>query len=248
MTNSRTWYHGLCAKFLVVVIPLFLVLSIPSTFLIVEYEASLDEDGLAARIGGQTARVARFINDHGGIENPRSAQEMLAFLAHDPAFLCAELRVAGLAGARAKIPTDVGCIGQSDSNHLTIPVNDAGTVSLLVQFSDAEIVNAAAERRALTQLVLVSSFIVSVLAALVAFRLIVDRPLKKLLSAIRASSDYGIRTPIGYRSKDEIGTITSAFDEMLEREGSREQALEEAHAALLNSEKELRNLNRDLED
>jgi len=94
-------------------------------------------------------------------------------------------------------------------------------------------------RRLLAGLALIGAFsVLSFIAALLTHRHIVP-PLKQLeavASEVRSTKDYSLRA--GYRSKDEIGRVTTAFNDMLEelsaaRERETAQAQEFARATQL---------------
>ena len=247
LQERRPIVQGLITKFLILVVPLSLLLSISGTFLLVKHDFRHAHDNLAARIGNQAARVTTLLSRHGGLEDGQLAQDLLALLSDDRAFRCAELRVLGEDRAYATMPANLGCTGHGDAESLTLPVGELSVATLTVWFGDSELADYRYERQALTQMVMVLGFLLPVLAAVVGFRLVVNRPLKKLLTAIRRSTETGVRTPVDYRSNDEFDVVFSAFDRMLEREVDRERALKEANSALSASEEKLRVLNEELE-
>ena len=239
---------GLTVKFLLVVVPLFLLLSVPGLYFLVGMELRDDQDNLAARMGNKAARIASLLERHGGLENQSLAQGSLATLADDQAFLCAELTIEGLADTFAAMPAHIGCAGQPEKLFLDVPLGDARNANLHLRFTDSELAVAATKQRNLTQLVVAVSFLFAVLAAVAGFRLIVNRPLSRLLSAIRASTETGVRTPLNERSRDELGQVMNAFDEMMAREAKREADLERSNTALRSSEANLKSLNEELEE
>lgn len=230
------------------VVPIFLALSVPGITLLVEHELRQEHDELAARMGIASARMATLLTRHGGTEDRRLAQDLLASLANDQAFVCAELRIAGRGEAFARVPMPLGCTGQVAAEPLTLSVGEPGAAQLLVKFSDAELLDARTKRQTLTLLVVGLSFVLAVTAAAIGFRLIIGRPLDRLLSAIRTSTATGIRTPLNCGGRDELGAVMSAFDEMLARESERETALADANAALLDYQTKLKLLNQELEE
>ncbi len=239
--------RSLSVKFLVVVVPIFLALSIPGLTLLVKNELRQEHDGLATRIGAAAARAATLLDHHDGIQNRRLAQDILGSLAVDRAFLCAELRIVDTAKALVQVPAHMGCAGQAEGADLIIPVGASGRARLVIKFSDAELVYAKTKRQTLTLLVVGLSFLFAILAAAVGFRLIVGRPLGQLLSVIRTSTETGVRTPLNNRRKDELGILMGAFDEMMDRDTRRENALADANAALLDYQAELKRLNQELD-
>ncbi len=239
--------RGLSVKFLIVVVPIFLALSIPGLTLLIEFELREEHDGLATRIGASAARAATLLDRHAGIHNQRLAQDVLGSLAIDRAFVCADLWLAGSPQPFVKVPAHRGCSGQTAGVDLVIPVGVSGAARLIIKFSDAELSYAKTKRQTLALLVVGLSFLFAILAAAIGFRLIVGRPLGLLLSAIRRSTETGERTPLNNRSKDELGVVMCAFDEMLHRESRREKALADTNAALLDNQAKLKLLNQDLD-
>ena len=246
--NSLAPYRGLTLKFLLVVVPVFLALSIPGLTILVAHELRQEHDGLATRIGAVSARAATLLDRHNGIQDHRLAQDVLASLAIDRAIVCAELWLAGKSTAFAKVPAYKGCKGQTEAQGLKIQVGARGPAHLVVKFSDAELTKAETKQQTLTLLVVGLSFLFAILAAAIGFRLIVGRPLGQLLSAIRTSTETGVRTPLNNQRRDELGVVMAAFDEMMERDSRRETALAEANSALLEYQAELKLLNQNLDE
>lgn len=69
-------------------------------------------------------------------------------------------------------------------------------------------------------------------SALIANRRLVQRPLGFLLHAIKVQRDTGERTSVGWTSKDEIGEVASAFDQMSARQQADAMALRQARDEL----------------
>ena len=76
----RVCSFALWFKFLIVVVPIFLVLSVPGLSLLVKHELQGEHDGLGARIGGASARAATFLHRYGGLENGNFARDVLSSL------------------------------------------------------------------------------------------------------------------------------------------------------------------------
>ena len=247
MWKRRNFGRGLFARLLIVMVPLFLVLSVPGISIVVWQELRQERDVLGARLGVKAASVSALFERHQALENPKLAKDFLLPLTSDPAFLCAEVRPASGGDVIAMMPGHFGCSDQDSPLRIAVPIGAENEAELLIQFSDAEILKAEAKSQALTQLIVAVSFLFMILAAAIGFRLVVGRPLNLLLQSIRQSTETGIKAPISYRKKDELGVVIGAYNEMLARDGERESALEEANAALRASEQKLKALNDDLE-
>ena len=71
-----------------------------------------------------------------------------------------------------------------------------------------------------------------IVSALVANRRIVGRPLQRLLKAIQTVEEGGPREPVAWSSRDEMGEVITAFNDMLAREKTNLKRLEESRDAL----------------
>lgn len=238
----------LFTKYLLVLIPVFLALAVPGLSVIVSYETRGHEETLTTRIGNQAARAAAAFARHGAYTNPTLARDILASLAADRAFLCAEVRERKSAGLVAAVPAPMGCKGQNSKHQLKFDIDHAGTYTLDVQFTNSELVEAARVRNTLTVLVVVFAFICATFAAAFGFRRIVTRPLQQLLLTIRQSTETGERMPIEVTSTDELGVVAAAYNELLELELEREKALKISNQALRMSQDEFKRLNANLEE
>jgi signal transduction histidine kinase/DNA-binding response OmpR family regulator len=69
-------------------------------------------------------------------------------------------------------------------------------------------------------------------SALIANRRTIGIPLERLLQSINRSREGGERTPVDWRSRDEIGDVVTAFNEMQERQQANEAELREARDKL----------------
>ena len=78
-----------------------------------------------------------------------------------------------------------------------------------------------------------------VLAAVVANRIIIGRPLERLLLAIRRADQEHVREPVAWSSADEIGQVISAYNAMLQKLNSEERVVEERTRELATANAEL---------
>jgi len=235
------------AKFLWVLIPVFLCLALPGLDAMVRYELRDDRDTLAARMGNLAARTAFVLSRHDIVSNPQLGRDLMAPLAADRAFLCAELTTAIAATPLIALPQGLGCRGGEDGHHVRIPVGQDGAMLLLLRFSNAEIAASRAQRRNIVFAVVIVSILCAVVAATIGFRFIVGGPLRKFLAAIQAFVETGKRTKVDISRNDELGHVIAAFDDMLDRDEKRESEKHRAYNALMRSKANLRRLNEELE-
>jgi PAS domain S-box-containing protein len=226
---------GLFWKFMLILTPVFLILAVPGISLLINYQLRQSQEALSARIGNQAARVADALARHHAPDNPRLAQDLIAPLASDPAFLCAEVRAGATNGLLVAQPQAAGCQDSRDGYALTLPVGD-GDAELMVRFSDAEIRDAQHIQSTISISVVALAFLLSAIASMIGFRIIVNRPLKQLIGAIRHSAETGEKTPVQIQPRDELGTVIGAYNDMLLREAEREKALARSNRLLEASE------------
>ena len=85
-------FRGLSARFLLVLVPVFLVVSLSGLFYLSRIDQSGQADALAARVGIQAARVAGAMGRYGDSMDPGIVDVLLESLLSDRALLCAEVR------------------------------------------------------------------------------------------------------------------------------------------------------------
>lgn len=239
--------RSLSAKFILVLAPVFIVVALIGTSLLSDYDTHKGQEELAVRIGNQTARVATALGSHHATAlDARHARDMMSILFSNPAIQCLEIRENSLnlnghaAGNEVTIqptgrllfslPTRNSCARTPEQLHLTVPVEAISHAAavLTVIYSDAEINAAARARRDLDLVLVAAAFVIALLSALIALRLSVLRPLSRLYNSIRHAEATGERHPVPVKARDQIGTITAAFNEMLEREEAVEEGLARA--------------------
>jgi len=103
---------------------------------------------------------------------------------------------------------------------------------LAIALTDAR-VRAESEARLLVVAGLAAVLLLSVVAiALVANRRTIGIPLERLLRSINLSHEKGERVPVDWSSRDEIGEVVSAFNEMQARQQAYETELRDARDEL----------------
>ncbi|WP_159460112.1 sensor histidine kinase [Tistlia consotensis] len=242
---------SLLARFLLILVPLFLLLAVPGIGLFVHYALKADRAVLAARLGNQAGRVAAALAHHDPHLQPKVVQDLVAGLAADRALVCAELRAAGAGVADGALlaaqPPRVGCRHGSGDDGFEVPVGDAGAYRLLVRFSTAEIRDANRLQLMVSLSVVSLAFLLAVAASTIGFRAIVGRPLRLLLEAIEWTSRTGERRSVPAGRQHELGRVIVAFNRLQARDVAREAALRAANRRLTESQAALSRLNEELE-
>ncbi|WPZ33779.1 ATP-binding protein [Thalassobaculum sp. OXR-137] len=239
------WTQRLYVRFLAVISLAFLLIIVPCSWLIFGFMHRMDNELLTSRIGNLSARVASAIDRHDAYVDPALAGDLLAPLASDRAFLCAELRNGETVAVA--LPPAQGCVAGNGGYSLELPIDDRGDWMLRADFSDAELV----EIRELELLLGVSAISIAFLAALIAgglsFRFLIRRPLNRLTDAILRSARSGTRHIVHWNSRDEMGLIVHAYNTLVVSETDRERQLQESFAQIQASETALATLNQELE-
>ncbi|MEO8250515.1 MAG: ATP-binding protein, partial [Burkholderiales bacterium] len=238
---------SLFAKFVLVLVPAFVVLAGLGLGLLNRHDVNVMAADLSARIGNRSARVASALTRHDLREDPALAQDLLTPLANDTAVQCVELRSNVDRTLTAALPPALGCVGVEAKLVIELEVGEDASDTLTVSFTDAEIASSEKTRRDLTLLIVGAAFSVAVLSATIGFRVIVGGQLGRLRDAIRRTAQTGDRVVVPGASNDELGEVTLAFNQMVGREIEREQALARTHGDLQRSEEALRQIAGELE-
>ncbi len=118
-------------------------------------------------------------------------------------------------------------LAERDIRHLS--GDDAEVIGRLVLSLTDVRMQAESQTRLLVLVGLAALLILSVVTiALVANRRTIGIPLERLLSSIVRSREKGERVPVDWTSRDEIGEVVSAFNEMQEQQQTYEAELREA--------------------
>ncbi len=243
--HRPAWLHRLPVKFLSLVSATFLAIIVPGTWLLFGFLEHADEATLSARIGNLAARVAIAVERHHAYDDPTLAGDLMSPLASDRAFLCAELRSGD--SVAVTLPRGQGCIEGLSASLVALPVDSRGQWSLRVGFTDSEIREARRVEFLLGLSTVALAFIATLIAGALGFRSLVWRPLTLFERTIVRSAETGTRHTVDWRSRDEIGLVVDAFNELVEHEARRERDLTAANQQLRASQVALGALNRGLE-
>ena len=103
---------------------------------------------------------------------------------------------------------------------------------LNIRFTDQHLLVEIKQRWLLSGLLAMALVLSAVFSALVAHRQTIGIPLKRLLDSISRWRDSNERVPVEWSSRDEMGAVISAFNEMQARQTSYEAELHKAHEEL----------------
>ena len=203
----------LFGKFLLVLLPVFAVISAVSLLLVSQFFMHDEQNQLNARIGNLVARVGSIIEKDLAGNSATSSETYLGVLMADQAIMCAELVDRGGKVVTAT-PHRIGCRGQDDFELLALRMPGKMAGELRIRYSKDEVAVIRKEKRLFTLLALVIGLLVASLASWLGFRIIVGRPVGYLLAAIKRSEKDKVAATIANPPKDELGTVISEFNNM----------------------------------
>ncbi len=221
---------GLMPKVLMVFVPAFLLLTLLSTRLLLDYGHGQARDALAARVGTLAGRVAIALGaaTHGSAPaDPRLLRSLLATVSGDAAFLCAELLEPD--GDRLAAWPAIGCDSfdePAQELRVTVPGERGAPPRLLrLRYTDMALRDDTARVGVLLALGGTASFGIALLALWLGYRLWLGPPIARLLASIRAGTEADLRQTVDWRSGDEMGQIVAAYNAFVAREEAREADL-----------------------
>lgn len=225
----------LLVKFLLLLVPTFVVVSAVGVLMIDQKDQNHSEEQLALRVGNLSARVASALGRHGAPQNPQLAEELLGLFGNEPAVRCAEWQSEeSLGQVWARYPAVVGCKSDSEAAHiapLVLPVND-GESWLSIQYSEVPLNSAMAARSRLLVVLLTAALGAAVLSALLAFKFIIGRRLSLLHQAMMNAPRGRALTLETPQGEDELADMIRAYNAMVQRERRQEDVLIERNRQL----------------
>lgn len=227
----------LLGKFLLWLVPSFVLVSAAGIALIAERELRQDVDIVSARVGNHAGRAAAAINRHDALQEPDLVADLLSSLTADRAVRCAALWADPLPARIITAPRGLACAPGRDDPQLDIPVDDLVGSRLVVALDLSEITETRRRQRDLAFLAMLFGLLVAVAASLMAFRQTIGAPLRRLLAAINHTARTGEFRSIPTRTADEFGVVIDNYNTMQARLKANNSEVE----ASLNEIKQLYN-------
>lgn len=219
-------------KFLLLLVPAFVVLASVGIGLARHLEARDDTDDLTARVGTQAGRIALALARHDAVWQPRLAEDLMGAFASEGAVLCAELRDAKQVRL-ASYPAVIGCTAQQPAVSIDLPIGEDEAATLFVGYSTAAVDQHARQHTLILTGIVSTAFFITLLSAGFGFRLLVSRRLDRLHRAITRAAEGVERVRVEpSRGDDELGDIIRAYDALVAREEQHEAELRGAHEKL----------------
>jgi PAS domain S-box-containing protein len=218
-------------KMLLVFVPAFLVLTLLSTRMLLDYGRGQARDAMAARIGALSGRVALAVGaatQGPAPADPKLLRSLLATMSGEAAFVCAEVLQAD--GTRLSAWPAIGCDPlDRPATELRLPIaaadRTAPPMTMRLRYTEAALRDDTARLGVLLSLGGTASFCIALLALWAGYRLWLGPPIARLLASIRIGTEANMRRPVQWHSGDELGQIVAAYNGLIAREDAREAAL-----------------------
>ena len=211
---------GLYLKLTAIMVPTFLLIAGSGLYWLSTHNILRGQEKMALRIGNATARVgtalehlAENATQPAGWPASVPATDLMQTLLADPAIRCVELRNGDTGAVVATVPRGLGCAPGRADLMLPFDLFTQPALRLITHFNEKEIASARRFQRDFLLLILAGGIVIATLANWISFRVIVGRPLKRLIARLeqarnaaetanRAKSDFlakmshEIRTPM----------------------------------------------------
>ncbi|KKM96299.1 hypothetical protein LCGC14_1179450 [marine sediment metagenome] len=229
------WKLSLRAKFLRAIVP-YVLFAVVLAFSYVEFSARRSaEVRLTSKLDRMSEIQARVVADSlWNIANEQT-KLILQALATDP-----DLVAAGVWDDTEQLIASVGDIERiGDFPHVRNTIisfdlngNTLNIGRMVIALRDAQLA-ANTRSRMLVAIGLAVLLVGTIIATtLFAHRVTIGRPLEQLLASINASRKDGAYHPVAWNSRDEMGEVTAAFNEMQQKKQADEKSLRKARDEL----------------
>jgi signal transduction histidine kinase len=191
--DPRSPTLGLYLRLAAVMIPTFLVFAGSGLWWLSDKNLLRSEEAMAMRIGNATARVGgaleRFSDQSDGPANWQDplVRDLMQTLLGDPAIRCVELTDPARGETLVVVPAGLGCAGAESALALPYEVYSWPITELVTRFDEREIAAVKRYQRDLLLLLLAGGIGIATLANWVSFRVIVGRPLRRLIGRLEAA-------------------------------------------------------------
>src|SRR6056297_3406700 len=196
--DLRTPTLGLYLQLTAVMVPTFLFFAASGLLWLSEKNLLRSEEAMAMRIGNATARLGgaleRFSDQGTGPvdwQNPH-VTDLMQTLLGDPAIRCVQLRDPESGNVLAVVPQGLGCKGAEEALALPYEVYSWPITELVTRFDEREIATVRRYQRDFLLLLLAGGILIATLANWVSFRVIVGRPLRRLIGRLEKAREIAI--------------------------------------------------------
>ncbi len=194
----RTPTLGLYLKLTAVMVPTFILFAATGLLWLSEKNLLRSEEAMAMRIGNATARLGgaleRFSDQNEGPKAWSSpyVTDLMQTLLGDPAIRCVELIDPESGEVLAVVPQGLGCQGAEGALSLPYEIFSWPITSLVTRFDEREIATVKRYQRDFLILLLAGGILIAAIANWVSFRVIVGRPLRRLIGRLEEARETAI--------------------------------------------------------
>lgn len=224
---------SLAAKFLIVTVPLLVACGAIFSVSLYSVKRSELRDDLISSMQSLAIRQSSVLARPLYNVETELAQALVEAMSVTPELVCAEVMVE-LTRTVLSWPSP-GCVqGRAEADGiLSVPVYHEGKLVGALSLGYSTLIGEAQlHHEMLRYLALTAvSVLVTAIAALLAFKLIIGRPLHRLLTAIRETEQGGGQVVLEWDSADEMGRAIAAFNTMSAQIAMRTAELTDARAA-----------------
>ncbi|SEL78908.1 Signal transduction histidine kinase [Roseovarius azorensis] len=194
----RTPTLGLYLKLTAVMVPTFILFAATGLLWLSEKNLLRSEEAMAMRIGNATARLGgaleRFSDqniDPTAWSSPY-VTDLMQTLLGDPAIRCVELINPESGEVLAVVPQGLGCQGAEGALSLPYEIFSWPITRLVTRFDEREIATVKRYQRDFLVLLLAGGILIAAVANWVSFRVIVGRPLRRLINRLEEAREVAI--------------------------------------------------------
>jgi diguanylate cyclase (GGDEF)-like protein/PAS domain S-box-containing protein len=202
----------LFSKFLVMLLPLFALVASAALWSISNNSLKRHQQEMTTRVTTFAKQMSVPLGSEAVRQNPSFQESYLSVFKADQAILCAD--VSDLKGTVvASWPSNIGCNGNEVLAQYSVPIKNTSN-TLKIGVSNLEIIDLVSTQRTYLLLILGMALIIAAVASWFAFHIVVGKPLSEILQAIRQTQKTGKMTKILEPTRDELGLLATALNEL----------------------------------
>lgn len=215
-------FRSLLAKFVLIALPVFILLNTGFLFGYAHYRLDNIRSELAAEMATLSYRLGKGLSQAVAADDSALAGSILQTLAGNRSIRCALVRDAvGNTVTGWPFP---GCDAIEGSFHVVdLPLRRDGTAfgGFSIHYDETWVRDTFLKELAYIASALLFASVVAFLSCVAAHRLTIGRPLKQLTAAIERRKSEGTAETVSWRSRDELGTVVAAYNDMTVTERDR---------------------------
>jgi len=221
-------FRSITARFLLTFIPVFIIATGATLYLVANWYVDRQGDELSARIGSQIGKVSGKLDAKLVGENPAFVRKLLNTMMSDPAMTCIDIKskVNGVDKSYSQ-PRNLGCEVLNPEKSLSVMLPQMKGYTLMVGFTEQELRTNKQEAYYLAGLVTLIALVFVTLLAVLSFRNSVASPIGRLLRSFK-QLENGTYEQVEFHRNDEMGRLCNAFNDMTNELQRKETELQQA--------------------